>query len=163
MLQELLNAENGYFWILLGLALMSLEALGVPGFFLGTLGLAAVVTSLPAFFTPIPIIWLLLCFGVMAIVFFVYARPLVTRFFMSDVETLTNVDGMVGKLAVVSQEIGGRSTAGYVKLAGDEWRALPADGSSIAVGKEVEIQKLEGATVYVVEHSDALQTEEEEA
>ena len=86
MLQELLNAENGYFWILLGLALMSLEALGVPGFFLGTLGLAAVLTSLPAFFTPIPIIWLLVCFGVAAIVFFVYARPLVQRFFMSEVE-----------------------------------------------------------------------------
>jgi membrane protein implicated in regulation of membrane protease activity len=121
------------------------------------------VTSLPAFFTPIPIIWLLLCFGVMSIVFFVYARPLVTRFFMSDVETLTNVDGMVGKLAVVSQEIGGRSIPGYVKLAGDEWRALPVDGSSIKVGKEVEIKKLEGATVYVVEHSEALQTVEEEA
>lgn len=163
MLQELLNAENGYFWILLGLALMSLEALGVPGFFLGTLGLAAVLTSLPAFFTPIPIIWLLVCFGVAAIVFFVYARPLVQRFFMSEVEMRTNVEGMVGKVAVVSQEIGGRSAPGYVKLAGDEWRALPADGKAIATGTEVEIRKLEGATVYVVEHTDAPQLEEEEA
>lgn len=163
MLQELLNAENGYFWILLGLILMSLEALGVPGFFLGTLGLAAILTSLPAFFTPIPIVWLLLCFGIAAILFFVYARPLIQRFFMSDVDMRTNVDGMVGKLGVVSQEIGGRSAPGYVRLAGDEWRALPADGKSIAAGREVEIKKVEGATVYVVEHNDASQPEEEEA
>ncbi len=163
MLQELLNAENGYFWILLGLALMSLEALGVPGFFLGTLGLAAILTSLPAFFTPIPIIWLLLCFGLLAILFFVYARPLVQRFFMSDVDMRTNVDGMVGRIAVVSQEIGGRSAPGYVKLAGDEWRALPVDGKPIPAGREVEIKRLEGATAHVVLHIDAAQPEKEEA
>ncbi len=161
MIQELLNAENGYFWVLLGLALMALEALGVPGFFLGTLGLAALLTSIPAFVAPIPIVWLLVCFGGAAIALFVYARPIVQRVFMQGAGARTNVEAMVGRIAVVSQPIGGRSMPGYVKLAGDEWRALPEDGRPIEGGKEVEIRRLEGATVYVVEHHDAHQLEEE--
>ena len=153
MLQELMNPENGYFWMLLGLSLLALEALGVPGFFLGTLGVAAILTGLPAFLLPIPIVWLLVSFGVLSIAAFFFARPIVVRYFMGGKEHHSNVAGMVGKVAIVTQSIGGRHQPGYIKLAGDEWRALPVDGTAYPEGTEVEIQRLEGATVYVGPHN----------
>jgi membrane protein implicated in regulation of membrane protease activity len=149
MLQELMNVENGYFWVLLGLGLLALEALGVPGFFLGTLGVSAILTSVAAFFSPLPIVWLLVIFGVAAVGLFIFARPLVTRFLMGNLEHRSNVDGMVGRVVVVTQAIGGRNQAGYVKLAGDEWRALPTDGRPVEAGAEVTIERVEGATVFV--------------
>ncbi|MCB1090961.1 MAG: NfeD family protein, partial [Verrucomicrobiae bacterium] len=45
--------------------------------------------------------------------------------------------------------VSGENAPGRVKIGGEEWRAISADGSMINPGAVVEIVSLDGATVTV--------------
>ena len=151
MLEQLLNFEYGYFWMILGVVLVILETLGAAFAFV-SLGLGAVITGIVAFMGFLSLTWLLAIFAVSSLVVFGITRPIFNRLTARGDHLKTNVDALVGRIGVVSQELTGKTGAGYVKLSGDEWRALPLDGQPIPVGAEVEIARMEGATVYVVPH-----------
>lgn len=59
----------------------------------------------------------------------------------------TNVAGHVGRLAVVVSEVSERD--GRVKLAGEVWSARTEDDEVVAVGEEVRVVRIAGATAVV--------------
>jgi len=157
---ELLNVENGYFWVIVGVGLIILETiLGSATFALASLGAGAIITGFLAFAGVLCFNWLLVVFAVVSVVLFVVSRPLAHRILTKTTEVKTNVDAMVGRVGVVTSAIRGTSKPGYVKLAGDEWRSFPSDGAPIPEEAEVVIERVEGATLFV----KVLQTEKEEA
>jgi len=148
MLEQLLNMEYGYFWIMAGLVLVILESLGAM-FALFSLGVGAWITAIVAFFGWLSLSWLLGLFAVASLAVFGATRPLANRLTGAGRKVKTNAEALVGSRAVVSAAIGGRTQPGYVKVAGDEWRALAEADVAIAAGSEVEIRRLEGATLFV--------------
>lgn len=59
----------------------------------------------------------------------------------------TNADALVGRTAVVLQEVTDR--AGLVKLTGEEWTARTATGTVLPVDETVQVLRIEGATAVV--------------
>jgi len=148
MLSELLDFEYGYFWLILGIILTIMEAMGAM-FALASLGIGAMLTAVVAFLGWLTLPWLLGVFAVASLAVFALSRPLVNRITASGAHVKTNVEAMVGRTGVVTQPVGDRSSPGYVKVGGDEWRAVPVDDKPVAVGTKVVIRQVEGATLHV--------------
>ena len=62
-------------------------------------------------------------------------------------EQLTNVDTLPGRTALVLEETS--AAAGLAKVDGETWTARSATGDVIPAGTEVEIDRVEGATLVV--------------
>ena len=76
----------------------------------------------------------------------VFIRPLITKLQGDKPETMTNVNALVGKPALVTEEV--TQVNGYVKIQGEIWSARTSNGSK-AVDSEVVIEKIAGATLIV--------------
>ena len=64
-------------------------------------------------------------------------------------ETLTNIDAIIGRIAIVSEEIDPKTNTGRVKLDGDDWKAESEDGNPHESGERVRIVSRDGITVRV--------------
>ena len=88
-------------------------------------------------------------FAVVTLLAFVLVRPVVLKLFHNkSKEVLTNIDALVGKMAIVSEEIK-PVVGGRVKVDGDDWKAVTADGSPVEVGKVVLILKVDSVILTV--------------
>jgi len=161
-LGQVMSVENGYFWMLLGLILIIVEAVlgAATALALGSIGVAAFLTGVVAFLGLHSLTGLIIVFIVVSLALFFLSRPLTKRL-MGGAAEETNVDAMAGKLGVVTAEIGGLAAPGYVKIAGDQWRSLPARGKTIPEGATVRVKKVEGATL-IVDIESTKEKEEEE-
>ncbi|HET7327153.1 MAG TPA: NfeD family protein [Nocardioidaceae bacterium] len=86
-----------------------------------------------------------------------FVRPSVVRRLHSGPELTTGHAALVGRQAVVLEEV--TAVAGLVKLAGEVWTARPFDDSMIIpVGVSVDVFEIDGATavVYPVDGGAAL-------
>lgn len=143
-------------WLILALGLMGAEiftlSFGVLWFGLAALGAAALsaVGLGPA--------WQLGVFGAGGLVLLVFTRPLVRRLQPRDLPT--NVDALIGQVAVVDQELGGAADpAGYVRLGGERWRAVAPE--PLPAGTRVVVRRVEGVTLRV-ERAGALEADRKE-
>ena len=76
-------------------------------------------------------------------------RPVLLRFFSHpDPDRRTNACALVGKTGVVVERISGFD-AGRVRVASEDWRALPASGGEFTPGEKVTVSHIEGATLYI--------------
>jgi len=77
-----------------------------------------------------------------------------TRAFFKDVIKIrkqpTNSDSLIGATGVVSSKIENLHGGGKVYISGLTWSAKTADGSEAEEGDVVTIEKIEGATLYVI-------------
>jgi integral membrane protein len=63
-------------------------------------------------------------------------------------ERKSNADALEGRVGVVIEDVQPQHS-GYVKVDGDEWRAVSADGSLIKIGEKVRIVKMESIIATV--------------
>ena len=85
----------------------------------------------------------------MTLLAFVLVRPVVLKLFHNkSKEVLTNVDALVGKHAIVSEDIK-PVVGGRVKVDGDDWKAVTADGSPVEAGAVVRILKVDSVILTV--------------
>ena len=68
----------------------------------------------------------------------------------TDKEVATNADALIGRQALVSEEIK-PVVGGRVKVDGDDWKAVTADGKSVEAGKAVKILKVDSVILTVEE------------
>ncbi len=61
----------------------------------------------------------------------------------------TNVDAVVGQIAVVTTDIDNVMAQGQVKLGPMEWTARSTSGKPIAAGAKVRVDRVEGVKVFV--------------
>ena len=81
-----------------------------------------------------------------AVVALVFIRPLITKLQGDKPETMTNSAAMVGKEALVTEEVS--QVNGYVKIQGETWSARTGRGTK-EVGTKVVIEKIDGVTLIV--------------
>ena len=135
-------------FVVIGL-ILTISEIFIPGFVMLPLGLGFLIASVFVEFTDSHAMRFLILAGSELIVlgiFMKYVRPK----FVGKETYKSNADSMIGKTASVIQEISADSS-GYVKLYGDEWKAITKDESTIAVGKKVEILEIDGIKVIVKE------------
>ena len=78
----------------------------------------------------------------------VATRPLAKKYLDKKHEA-TNFDMVIGKTAVVTEEIDNLSSKGAVNCMGKEWSARAEGGEKIPEGAEVTVLKIEGVKLIV--------------
>lgn len=133
-------------WFITALILLIVElftaSFGVVCFSFGAA--AAGVAAYCGLFT----IWQLFIFSAVSFIAFVFVRPFVLKFLLKKKdEVLTNADAIVGRIAVVTEEINPEKNTGRVKIDGDDWKA--ESSNIIPVGEKVEVISRESIILNV--------------
>ena len=91
----------------------------------------------------------LLLFFCVSLVLLFFTRPAALKLMRKDTEK-TNVEGLLGKTAVVIQKIDNLAQTGQVRINDIEWMARTSDDSvTIPVGTVVEIEAVHGVKLIV--------------
>lgn len=95
-------------------------------------------------------IWLqVLLFLLISIILLVYTRPIAMKYFNKNREK-TNVSGVIGKQAIVVDEIDNLQGLGKVTVGGQEWTARSvAEDQIIPVGTVVVVEEVKGVKLMV--------------
>ncbi len=135
-----------YVWIAVLVAAVVVEALTNDFVAIWFFPASLVSMILSLFDTP-P--WLqILLFLAIGLVLVVATRPLCRRFLSTKAEK-TNVDAIVGKVCIVTEEIRNIEEQGEVKVGGLCWSARSVDGRVIAVGEQVTVREVQGVKLIV--------------
>ena len=136
-----------WLWVLLGLALLCIEAAVPTGLFALFFGLSAIAVGAVAALGVLPEAWVeWTLFSVFSIVALATLRkPLKGRFNIDGLEP--QVDLLVGQPATVTDEIpaGG---VGKVELRGAGWNARMKEGT-LARGARCVVERVDGLTLWV--------------
>ncbi|PVG83849.1 NfeD family protein [Nocardioides gansuensis] len=134
-------------WLGLGIVLGVAEMFSLD-LILGMLAVGALVGMVAAV-AGLAIPLQILCAAGASVAMLALVRPTVVKRLHSGPELSLGHGKLVGRTALVTADITGLST-GRIKVAGEEWSALPYDEHlSIAAGETVEILQIKGATAYV--------------
>ena len=143
-------------WIVLMVALIVVEActanLVCIWFAIGALG-AAISKLLGA-----NMLWQTVTFVLLSAVALGSTKPLVKKL-RGKGKTATNADMVIGKTGIVIEEITNDKFAGKVKVAGQEWSAVTADGSEISKNSKITVMKIDGVKLVVEQVKFASVTE----
>ena len=139
-----------WFWLALAIALMVIELSTTQllslWFSIGA-GITAIVKVI---FSNIPIIWQVVIFAAVSLALLIATRPLARKLMSKDKEkSKTNLDLIIGKEAVVIEEIDNIKCQGTVKLNGLSWSARSSDESIIPVDTVVLVKEINGNKVVV--------------
>ena len=117
------------------------------GFLVFWLGVGALIAMLVSFFTSNIIIQMSV-FVVSSGLLIFATRPLVNKISKKDVVP-TNVYSLIGKKAVVTEDINWITGKGQIKFEGEIWSAKSKEQINIPAGSEVEIVSIEGVKAFV--------------
>ena len=139
-----------WIWILVGLALLALEAATPGGFFALFFGLSAVAVGALAALGLAGPPWLQWgLFSVIAVVaLVVLRRPLRARFNVDGVRR--SVDKLTGETAVALTDLL-PDDVGKAELRGSTWTARNAGPETIPKGRRCLVERIEGLTLWVRE------------
>ena len=140
----------GHIWIIVGLAFLICEVF-TPGFFIASIGIGAFFAALASFLgAGFTVQIAALTLGTALV--FVFIRPLVCAVHSNNVTGgKTGTEALIGRSARVISPIRNAENTGRVKIGGEDWKALAADGSDIPEGATVIVERIEGVTVFVTE------------
>ncbi len=135
-----------YFWILLTIALVVVEAVTVQlvtiWFAIGSL--AALLADLLKVPPPFQIV----IFVLVSLISLIATRPLVKKFAHKKIQP-TNADRNIGAEAIVTQTINNVKAKGQVNVNGMDWTARAQDDEIIKEGTLVVVKNIEGAKLIV--------------
>ncbi|NYH51304.1 MULTISPECIES: NfeD family protein [Nocardiopsis] len=133
-------------WLILAIGLGIAEALTLT-FVLGLLAVAALVAALLGAIG-MPVAVQIIGFTASAAAGIYLVRPIMQRQMRGGSETKSGAEALVGRSAVVMQEVDG--DGGRIKLSGEEWSARCIDEDLvIPVGTRVDVMEIDGATAVV--------------
>ncbi len=139
-----------WFWLALAIALVVIE-LSTTQLVSIWFAIGAGVTAIVKVIAPgISIPWQALIFVGVSTVLFLATRPFVKKLTANrGKEHETNLELIVGKEAVVTEDIDNIKGTGAVKINGLEWSARTADNSEILTGEIVVIKEIMGNKLIV--------------
>lgn len=117
------------------------------GFLVFWLGVGALIAMIVSLFTS-NIIVQMSVFVISSGLLIFATRPLVNKISKKDVVP-TNVYSLIGKKAIVTEEINWVTGKGLIKFEGEVWSAKSKEQVNISVGSEVEIVSIEGVKAFV--------------
>ena len=139
-----------WFWLALAIALIAIE-LSTTQLISIWFAIGAGVTALVKALAPnIGIPWQALIFVGVSTGLFLATRPFVKKLTANRGKAHeTNLELIVGKEAVVTEDIDNIKGTGAVKINGLEWSARTADGEEILVGEIVLVKEIKGNKLIV--------------
>ncbi|WP_150244726.1 NfeD family protein [Nocardiopsis quinghaiensis] len=133
-------------WLILAIGLGIAEALTLT-FVLGLLAVAALVAALLGAIG-MPVAVQIIGFTASAAAGIYLVRPIMQRQMRGGPETRSGAEALVGRSAVVLEEVDGEG--GRIKLSGEEWSARCIDEDLvIPAGTRVDVMEIDGATAVV--------------
>ncbi len=138
-----------WFWFGLAVALLIIEVLTVDLLCIWFGAAALVVGIVLAIFPTLPVAWQFVIFVVGSVVLVAATRPLVKRLLHFERSRDTNLDRLMGQVAVVTERIDNLAATGAVRLCGVVWTARSADGEPIEEGAYVVFETIEGNKALV--------------
>jgi putative membrane protein len=147
-MNTLLYLADGYapwLWLLIAVICAVIEGIS---FGLTTIwfALSAVLMIFVSLLHP-PIYAQCFLFVLVALLLLIFTRPLALKFLHTK-RIKTNADSLIGKTALVTQDIT-EWEKGQVKTNGAVWTAASSDGTTIPTGSECIIERIEGVTLIV--------------
>ncbi len=139
---------EGVFWlfIVVVMAIIEIITLGLTTIWFAGGALVAFIASLLGANLIVQIVlFIVVSVGLLAL-----TRPLAVRFLNKDRES-TNAESLIGKRAVVKQEIDNLNAQGMVCVNGQEWTARAYEEKIIPEGVTVEIMEISGVKLLVKE------------
>ncbi|MCD6162623.1 MAG: NfeD family protein [candidate division Zixibacteria bacterium] len=133
-----------YIWLILAAILIVIEIF-TAGFFIACFALGALVAAGIAYVSP-SMGYQAAGFVIVSVIAIPISRILAKRF-AEDQTPQAGVDALIGKTAVVIEDIVPISQKGQVKIEGESWRALASD--EIKVGETVKIIEVKGTMLKV--------------
>ncbi len=133
-------------WIVIGVVFLILEMI-TPAFFYMWFGIGAFIAAISALW--LDFYWQLSIFLLSSAALLALTRPLARKIQKSESPRKIHLEEIIGKEALVIQEIDNEAGRGLVKVDGDVWRAISEDGEKIEKGEKVVILRVEGAHVVV--------------
>lgn len=108
----------------------------------------------------VPFLVQIFVFLIVSFVLLIFTRPVAVKYFNKDRER-TNVEGMIGKQAIVVGEIDNVQGIGRVTVGGQEWSARTTqDGIALSVGTVVIVKNVNGVKLIVGERVEEQKAEE---
>lgn len=117
------------------------------GFLIFWLGVGAILAMITSFITSNVLIQVAV-FVISSIALILITKPFVKKFVNTETVN-TNVFSIIGKKAIVIEEINSMMSKGQIKLNGEVWSAIPEDDTIIPEGSEVEIKSIKGVKAIV--------------
>lgn len=146
-----MTSNQWLFWLVLAIVSLILE-LSSGTFFILCVAIGAFCGMIAAIIT-LPFWAQVLVFAILSVASVYWVRPFIlNNLHKEDHERLSNAEAIIGRVGTVTETI---PAGGYgrVKVDGDEWKALSANGEEITVGKRTKILKLD-SIIVTVEVSD---------
>ncbi len=136
-----------FVWIAIGIVCIIIEIF-TPGFIFFSFGLSSILTGLFALLSS-NLILQIITFCILMIIVFINMKRFAKKV-LHNKNIESNVFAIKGKKGVVTKVIT-QHQHGYVKLAGEEWSALLADGNlnPILEGTDIIVVSTEGNKVFV--------------
>ena len=117
-------------------------------FSLTCFGLGLLATAIAAW-VGLGIGWQALIFSTVSVACIIGIRPLAQKFlYIRSQNVKTNVDALIDRIAVVTQEPNEVDHIGRVQLDGDSWRAFFE--CHVPLHSKVRVEKVDGNTLFVV-------------
>ena len=134
-------------WLALLVVLLGVElvTLGLTTIWFAGGALAAFLVSLPGASLPVQVV----LFAIVSIVLLIFTRPFAVKY-VNKSRVKTNVDSLIGKTAVVTEEIHNLSAKGQVQVSGQVWTARARQNDEIIpAGTSVEVLEISGVKLIV--------------
>jgi len=140
-----------YFWLILAVALAGVEMMTLT-FFVLPFSLGSLIAAVAALITADVNTQIWIC--ALASLGWLVVCQILYRRYQRDTphKVKSNVDALVGKKALVTEEIVGEAKRGFVKIGGEVWSAISPDEQKLIPGTAVYVHAVEGAKVIVSIH-----------
>ena len=145
-------------WLAIALALVIIEIISV-GFAALCLAIGAVGAAVASCFTD-SLVWQITVFAVFTLISFIYVRPFMLKFLSRKKDSpkslsrkkdspKSGVEALIGRTAIVEEDIVPETNSGRVAIDGDRWKAVSEDGNNIMKGEKVVVLKVDSIILTV--------------
>ena len=137
-----------YIWLIIAGICFVIEMITVC-FFVFWFGIVALITMLVSLICP-GNLWLqLIVFVATSTLLIFFTKPFVEKFTKKDKNVVTNAFSIIGKKALVTQDINPKFGVGQIKVENEVWSAKTADDSFIEKGTQVKVLEIDGVKAVV--------------
>lgn len=136
------------FWLIIAVILFVGEAI-CPVFFMFWFAIGAILALITSLITS-NLIAQLVVFFVSTTLFIIFIKPLTNGLFKNDTKDELNMNGIVGKRAIVVEDIDNLKNTGKVKLSGEVWKAVNENEGEIILSEtQVDVIRVDGVKLIV--------------
>lgn len=134
------------FWTALTILLILVEA--STAYFVSIWFAGGAFVALIASLLEVDILWQITIFVIVTIILLIATKPVVKKLRTKNDEK-TNVDALIGKTAVITEDITDNNSTGAAKLEGKYWSARSKNGNDIQKGQLVTVEAINGVKLIV--------------